>query len=68
MSAKFLNKELTGFYAGQRNERDYILHFITTHAEQGVKLTAQDIKEELILRDKFEMKKVVDEITRSWND
>jgi len=68
MAAKFLNKELTGFYAGQRNERDYILDFITTHAEQGVNLTAQDIKEELILRDKFEMKKIVDEITRSWND
>jgi hypothetical protein len=68
MTTKFLSKELTGFQNGQRSEREFVLHFINYHEEQGVKITVEDIRDELNGRYKFEMKKIVDEMMESQND
>jgi hypothetical protein len=68
MRTKFLTKELAGFESGMRTERDSIRHFINTHAEQGVEITVEDIKQELESRDKFETKQIVDGIMERWND
>jgi hypothetical protein len=67
MSAKFIYKELAGFYSGQRTERDYLLDFIEHHKEQGVELTSEDIANEIKFRDKLETNQRVDEIMRRWN-
>lgn len=46
---------------GTHQERNRIMHFITTHKEQGVDISVDDILEDLRLADKQEMNQLLKE-------
>jgi hypothetical protein len=46
---------------GKQQERNRIRHYIRTHQEEGFRLTADDILEDLILADKHEMNQLLRE-------